>query len=120
MYREELARVAALGYPAEKVVWTSDDDPGADHDIQSVGNDGEPIWIEVKSSVGRDGRFRWSINEFERAISERTRYILTRVYEADTATPTIKCFRDPIGLLFRDGMRLDVSSLSAEVEPATD
>ena len=116
MYREEVARVTAMGYPESRVVWTSDIDPGADHDIQSVDDDGQTLWIEVKSSTGRDGRFRWPKAEFEKAIGERKRYILWRVYKADSASPTIKPFRDPIGLLIRNRMGLDINSLSAEIE----
>lgn len=116
IYREEVARVTAMGYPESRVIWTSDKDPGADHDIQSVDDDGQTLWMEVKSSAGRDGRFRWPRAEFEKAIRHRTQYVIWRVYEADTTNPTIKAFRDPIGLLIRNGMGLDISSLAAEVE----
>ncbi len=83
VYRLELERVRNLGHanPEEKVIWTSRLDPGADHDIQSIGEDGGPIWIEVKSTTGQDGRFEWSIAEFEKALHEGNRYQLWRIYE---------------------------------------
>ena len=70
----------------------------------------------MKSTSGRDGRFRWSKAEFDRARKHRNQYILYRVYEAGTRTPSVKEFRDPVGLLLNDAMRLNVSSLYAEVE----
>ena len=35
---------------------------------------------------------------------------------AEHRTPSVKEFRDPVGLLLNDAMRLNVSSLNAEVE----
>ena len=70
----------------------------------------------MKSTSGTDGRFRWSKAEFDRARRLRGQYILYRVYEADTRAPSVKEFRDPVGLLLNDAMRLNVSSLNAEVE----
>lgn len=119
VYRRELQRVRRLGYsPAEQyVIWTSRNDPLADHDIQSVSADGGPLWIEVKSTTGTDGRFYWSKKEFERALRERERYELWRVYRAHTRRPTAKCFRDPVSLLNRNGLRLELGTLRAVVEP---
>ena len=113
----EVARVRALGQDASKVIWVSQDNPGSDFDITSIDAKGDKLWIEVKSTTGRDGRFQWSKAEFERARQYRGQYTLYRVYEADTRTPSIKEFRDPISLLLNDAMRLHVRTLSAEVEP---
>ena len=65
----------------------------------------------------RDGRFSWPRAEFERAVSGRERYVLCRVYEANTVSPTIKMFRDPIGLLLDKGIGVDIANLAVEVEP---
>ena len=115
IYRREVAKVKALGLDESKVIWVSDSIPGADHDILSIDEDGHSLWIEVKSTTGRDGRFRWSKTEFDRARKHRDRYVLYRVYEADTCTPSVRDFRDPVGLLLNDAMRLNISSLHAEV-----
>jgi hypothetical protein len=32
----------------------------ANDDILSVDDDGSDLWIEVKATTGRDGRFEWS------------------------------------------------------------
>jgi hypothetical protein len=48
---------------------------------------------------------------------EREQYILWRVYEVETNHPSIKSFRDPVGMIIRHGIQLDVASLPAEVEP---
>ncbi len=116
VYHEELKRVKKLGYPESRVEWISEQNPGADHDIRSVGCDGEDLYIEVKSTAGKDGRFQWSKNEFDLARSLRDHYVLYRVYEVDTKTPSIKPFPDPVGLLLENALRLDISSLYAEVE----
>ena len=116
IHREELERVQKLGYPASRVKWVSDQNPGADHDILSVDCDGQDLVIEVKSTSGKDGRFQWSKNEFDLARALRERYVLYRVYEADSSTPSVKSFRDPVGLLLQNALHLDVNSLSAEVE----
>lgn len=117
IYRREVERVTALGYPESRVVRTFETDPGADHDILSVHEDGGDLWIEVKSTAGRGGSFEWSINEFGRALQERERYVLWRVYEARSETPSCKSFRDPISLLLRKVMRVNVANFYAEVEP---
>ena len=116
IYRKEIARIKALGGDESKVVWVSQGNPGSDFDINSIDDDGKTLWIEVKSTSGSDGRFRWSKAEFDKARKHRNQYILYRVYEADTRTPSVKEFRDPVSLLLNDAMRLNVSSLNAEVE----
>ena len=60
VYRMELQKVRDMGYvePERYVIWTSRDDPGADHDIRSIDANGRPRWIEVKSTAGVDGRIR--------------------------------------------------------------
>jgi hypothetical protein len=118
VYRQELERVRKLGYdkPEEHVVWTSRSNAGADHDIRSINADGGPLWIEVKSTTGVDGRFDWSIAEFQKALSEGPRYELWRVYEADTKAPKAKVFRDPAALLRTSVLRLEIGVLRAFVE----
>lgn len=117
IFRQEKARVKEKGLEESKVVWESKSNPGASYDIKSVDDDGQDIWIEVKSTTGRDGRFRWPKQEFELALQKRDRYILWRVYEAHIKKPTAKPFRDPIGILLENKMRLDISNLFAMVEP---
>lgn len=118
VYREEIERVRALGYenPHEHVDWVSKANPGADHDIRSIAGDGGPIWIEVKATFGNDGRFDWSIAEFEKALREGSRYQLWRVYDAAGETPVAKCFENPAKLIRTPAIRLEISSLRAFVE----
>jgi hypothetical protein len=115
--RRERQRVAALGLSEDRVVWTSDVDPAADHDIKSVDSDGQELWIEVKSTTGGDGRFRWTRSEFQRAVRERERYVLFRVYEAHTLTPTVTEIRNPVGRWESGGVRLDLDSFAGDVGP---
>ena len=60
IHKREIARVNASGGDESKVVWVSQGNPGSDFDINSIDDDGKTLWIEVKSTSGSDGRFRWS------------------------------------------------------------
>jgi hypothetical protein len=115
IYLREIERVTALGYPAERVIWTSKRDPLADHDICSVADDGRDLWLEVKGTSGRHGRFDWPRAEFHLALRQRDRYVLYRVYEADTLAPAFRAIVDPVGKLLEGKIRLDIATLAAEV-----
>ena len=115
--RRERRRVAAQGLDPKRVVWTADLDPAADHDIKSVDADGQDLWIEVKSTAGRGGKFTWAGAEFHRAVASRDRYVLVRVYEAHTTTPIVTEIRDPVGRVASGGLRLDLDSLTGDVGP---
>jgi hypothetical protein len=117
VYRHEQDRVRQLGLPVECVRWVSRDNPNANHDILSVDADGSDRWIEVKATTGRDGRFEWSRAEFELARRKRQHYLIWRVYEADTETPALREFRDPIALFSSASLDLDVGTLIVKVEP---
>lgn len=116
--REERGRLAARGIAPELAVWVAEADPAADHDIRSVHEDGGPLFIEVKSTRGCDGRFAWPRAEFQLAVRQRRRYVLTRVYEADTTSPLVLDFVDPVGLLREGRLTLDVEELSADIGAA--
>jgi hypothetical protein len=111
----ERDRVKQLDLPPDRVTWTADSVPGADHDIKSVDDDGAELWVEVKSTTGRDGRFSWSAAEFRLAVRARRRYVLYRVYEADTTTPSWCRVRDPIGSFDAGELRLDLDRLTGDV-----
>jgi hypothetical protein len=118
VYRMELKRVQDMGYknPDDMVVWTSQFDPGADHDIKSIGEDGRVRWIEVKATTGTDGRFEWSRKEFKKALREGDCYELWRVYLAGTTSPIVKCFVNPIAMFGVSRLLLELGSLRACVE----
>jgi hypothetical protein len=115
----ERERVAKLGLPAERVIWVAAEAPFADHDIESVDDDGEDLWVEVKSTAGRDGRFSWPGAEFRLAVRVRRRYLLYRIYEAGTRSPSWMCVRDPISHFETGGVRLDLDRLVGDVGPLT-
>lgn len=118
VYREELERVRALGHerPEELVIWVSKANPGADHDIRSVGMDGGPIWIEVKGTTGTEGRFDWSIAEFEKALREGERYHLWRVYRVGSENAVAKIFRNPAALLKKSLLHIEIGTIRACVQ----
>lgn len=118
VYRMELQKVRDMGYaePERYVIWTSRDDPGADHDIRSIDASGLPRWIEVKSTTGVDGRFDWSRKEFEKALRERERYELWRVYRVTDQAPVAKCFPNPARMLSTRHITLELGMLRANIE----
>lgn len=118
IYRRELERIGRLGHEsAEDIVkWNSRTDPSGDHDICSIDEDGNTLWIEVKSTSGSDGVFSWSRREFEKAMLCGDSYELWRVYHADSKNPVAKAFRNPIALLRAGVIRLRLGSLRATVE----
>ena len=118
--RIERERVSHLGFDPSSVIWTADSVPSADHDIKSVDDDGGELWVEVKSTTGRDGQFSWPVAEFQLAVRARRRYVLYRVYEAETTTPSYRAIRDPIGLFDTGELRLDLERLSGDVGPTGD
>ncbi len=119
VYRLELERVCALGHerPEDHVIWVSDANPGADHDIQSIDENGRVIWLEVKATTGSDGRFIWPRREFEKAVAAGERYEICRVYQAAGTAPQVKRFRNPVALLSTRQILLDLNDLKASVEP---
>jgi hypothetical protein len=118
IYRMELKRVSELGYekPERYVIWTSRDEPGADHDIRSIDAEGRPRWLEVKATMGSDGRFDWPRKEFEKAFRERDRYELWRVYRVADKTPVAKCFPNPAKMLGARQILLELGLLRAKIE----
>jgi hypothetical protein len=100
-----------------RVVWTSSVNPDAAHDILSVDDDGEVLWIEVRATTGTDGRFARSVGEFARAARERSHHIIWRVYLAGGRAPRARPFRDPVGMLTEGNLRLDIATLAAQVAP---
>jgi len=117
IFLHEIERIKRWGYPKSRVVWIAKETPLADYDILSVDENGRDLWLEVKSTTGRHGHFKWSIAELKKAIQEREQYILWRVYEVNTIYPSIKPFRDPVGMIIHHSIQLDIASLSAEIEP---
>ena len=112
----EVAYRRGYAEPERYVIWTSRGEPGADHDIRSMDAHGRPRWIEVKSTIGVDGRFDWPRKEFEKALRERERYELWRVYRAADRTPVAKCFRNPARMLGTRQIALELGMLRANIE----
>jgi hypothetical protein len=67
--------------------------------------------------MGTDGAFLWPRSEFEKALREGDHYVLWRVYQAHTTTPTAKAFTDAASLILTSGLQLELSALRAFVEP---
>ena len=95
----------------------SEKNPTSDFDIESVDDDGEKLFIEVKATTGADGKFHWSMSEFQRALQEQNRYILYRVYLVSDPAPVVCPFRNPVALISCGGLHLDIASFRAEVQP---
>lgn len=118
VYRMELQKVRDMGLtnPELYVVWTSQDEPGADYDIRSIDINGQPRWLEVESTPGVDGRFEWPRREFEMALRERDRYELWRVYRVADKELVAKCFTNPARMLGARQITLELGMLRANIE----
>lgn len=56
--------------------------------------------------------------EFEKAVRERERYELWRVYRATSTDPIAKCFPNPGKLIGNSRIRLEPGTIKANVEAA--
>lgn len=88
--------------------------PAANYDIRSIDDRGREIWIEVKATVGRTGRFSWPKSEFLLAAAKRRRYYLHRIYEVDTVSPIVLEIQDPFGRFESGLLTIDLDTLSAD------
>lgn len=111
----ERRRVTSFGGDPTAVVWRSERNPFAPYDIESLDEDGQRIYIEVKTTTSIDPADRFTISDAElvEALRHRSRYYVYRVFDASAATPRVLRFRDPIGLLAEGsaGVRLADASM---------
>ena len=101
----ERRRVARLGFDPGVVVWRSDMEQYAPHDLESVDEHGVSVFIEVKSTTGADpsAPFEISQGELTEAIRHGDKYVVYRVTSVRSATPQVRRYANPIGL-FLDGL----------------
>lgn len=97
-YLAERRRLAAIGLTPELAVWVSKADELADHDIQSVDEDGDTLYIEVKATKGSDpgAPFLISQRELDLARAHGPRFVIYRVTDVDSAAPCIWRIPDPL------------------------
>lgn len=111
VYNQELVRLRNLGRenPEQHVRWLRKlNQTAADHDIESedlINGNWVTIYIEVKSTSGRDFRFEMSSGELNFADQQGDRYQLHRVIEVATARPRVFVFSNPM-TLYRQGKAL--------------
>jgi hypothetical protein len=111
VYEAERRRLLALRRDPALVVWRSRERELAPYDIESLDEDGQQIYIEVKSTTSDDPYDPFEISEAELilALQKRSRYYIYRVTDAHTASPSITRFRDPIHRLHHNTARLRLS-----------
>lgn len=111
VFQNERLRLQALGKDPDLVQLTSRINNSADHDIQSIDDDGQKRYIEVKGTTGTDASAPFDISAAELRIArrERSRYWIYRVLRVDTAAPEIVRFQDPIRMWLDGRARLSVS-----------
>lgn len=107
----ETRRLQELGLdPGQHLRWASAENEQADHDFDSVDENGQPMVIEVKAASPH-GSFRWTRKEFLLAIRERGRYWLYVVLGATGRWPVIVRYRDRVGLWQAGEIELDFADL---------
>ena len=109
--RAERQRVAGFGCDPEAVIWRSERNPFAPYDIESLDEDGQRIYIEVKATISADASapFLISAAELLEAVKHRSRYFIYRVTDVDSAAPPIWRYQDPVGLLLEGRASLRLS-----------
>lgn len=110
-YEVERRRITSLGQDPNIVAWRSKEHELAPYDIESLDEDGQRIYIEVKSTTSSDPYDAFEISEAELlfAIEKRDSYYIYRVTEAHTAGPSVLRFRDPVGRLRSSAAKLRMS-----------
>jgi hypothetical protein len=100
VYEAERNRLRAASLDPDCVRWVSRDDEQADHDLESLDEDGRAIYIEVKSTASADPGEPFPITsaELRFAARHRSRYYIYRVTRVREAVPAITRYRDPVGL----------------------
>ena len=100
-FDKERERVHAFGGDPAVVRWRSQHHPFAPYDIESIDEDGQRIYIEVKATTGEDpsGSFTISQAELLEALRHRSCFYIYRVTSTATATPQVHRYRDPAHLL---------------------
>lgn len=100
-YEQERLRVQTeLGLdPDAHVHWQSQAKEDSNYDIRSVDPDGHRIYIEVKASDSDNlsTPVEISSGELQLGLQYRERYYIYRVLNANTATPRLVRFGDPVG-----------------------
>jgi hypothetical protein len=120
VFGSEQRRLVELGYDADAVVWQSRKDEFSDYDIASLDDDGQRVYIEVKSTTGDDesAPFQISAGELRSALRHRSRYFIYRVINVTSASPNIVRYRDPIGRFQAAEATLNLGNAWMRLPPA--
>ena len=110
-FEAEKRRLTSFGGNPDLVVWRSQQNEFAPYDIESQDEDGQLIYIEVKSTTSDDSSEPFDISEAELlfALRKRSRYYVYRVTSAHLAVPNIDRYQDPIGRLQQNAATLRFS-----------
>jgi hypothetical protein len=101
VYEQERSRLSALGMDPDLVRWVAREQETAPYDIESLEREGQPRYIEVKSTTGADPSdpFVISSAELQFALHHRERYYIYRVTAVGDAAPEVHRYLDPLGEL---------------------
>ncbi|MFZ2537790.1 MAG: DUF3883 domain-containing protein [Oscillospiraceae bacterium] len=110
VYEREVDYLSRIGQEnlSKNVQWVSKENTAAGYDIASFSADGEPIYIEVKSTTGASKRFQMSINEWEVAQQLQENYFIYRVYNLNSITQLIK-LPNPVKLFEQNEIDIEPS-----------
>lgn len=100
-FHSERARLVSLGWDPDLVQWISSTDETSLYDICSLGDEGGPRYIEVKSTTGDDPSdpFPISAPQLRFALAHRRSYFIYRVTKVRDARPVIHRYYDPLAEL---------------------
>lgn len=99
---------------AEKVEWTAQKDCTAGYDILSYDENGNPKFIEVKSSTGSSDRFYLTKNEIDIAREHGDNYYIYKVNNIKS-TPYINKIKNPLECIDLGKLHLEPTQFSVSL-----
>ncbi|PDS61401.1 hypothetical protein CO653_33420 [Rhizobium anhuiense] len=100
VFNFERSKARSRGYNPESVQWLAKQGVTPGWDITSIDHAGQPIYIEVKSTVGQDvSGLLMTANEWLAAAKHGDRYHIYLVTDAMKSKATIEVIRDPAQLV---------------------
>jgi len=113
----ERERLIARGRPdlADRVSWVSRDRVGAGYDIASFDEQGNELWIEVKSTSGKGGRFFLTERELQVARTAGDKYTIHYVTDVRSNRPRVGELGNPWALKDKGSLTLEPDTWRASL-----
>ena len=114
----EVAKLTKLGCDPSAVKWLSREGITPGWDITSVDEFGQPLHIEVKSSIGVGvSSLVLTANEYSAAKDHKSKYCIYLVTNVMKGRPTIEIIRDPLKLIKSGELTAEIAAWLIDLQP---